>query len=171
MDLSPGFILHNRYKIIRLLGQGGMGAVYLADDQSLANEVAVKVNRSTSPKAAAQFIAEARLLATLRHSNLPRVFDYFQEEGTGQFLVMDYIAGQDLKYLLEQHQVPPLDQVLAWAAQHFPHSQGPLDDGNDWHHDLQLQVEEGAWHSVTLTLSGSDRFAAEFLQAFPSPPA
>lgn len=64
-----------------------------------------------------------------------------------------------------------VQQVLAWAAQHFPHSQGPLDDGNDWHHDLQLQVEEGAWHSVTLTLSGSDRFAAEFLQAFPSPPA
>ena len=64
-----------------------------------------------------------------------------------------------------------VQQVLDWAAQHFPHSQGPLDDGNDWHHDLQLQVEEGAWHSVTLTLSGSDRFAAEFLQAFPSPPA
>ena len=64
-----------------------------------------------------------------------------------------------------------VQQVLAWAAQHFPHSQGPLDDGNDWHHDLQLQVEQGAWHSVTLTLSGSDLFVAEFLQAFPAPPA
>jgi len=64
-----------------------------------------------------------------------------------------------------------VQQVLAWAAQRFPHSQGPLDDGNDWHHDLQLQVEEGAWHSVTLTLSGSDRFVADFLQAFPAPPA
>ncbi len=94
-----------------------MGAVFLATDQSLANEVAVKINRSDSPKAAAQFIAEARLLATLRHPNLPRVIDYFQEDNMGQFLVMDYIAGKDLKALLEQHEVPSVGQVLEWAEQ------------------------------------------------------
>lgn len=64
-----------------------------------------------------------------------------------------------------------VQQVLDWAALHFPHSHGPLDDGNDWHHDFQLHEEEGGWRSVTLTLSGSDRFVAEFLQAFPAPPA
>lgn len=109
-------LLHDRYQIVRILGQGGMGAVYLAYDQSLATQVAVKINRSPSPKAASQFISEARLLATLRHPNLPRVIDYFQEGGA-QFLVMDYIAGEDLKERTERTGIPPVQQVLAWAAQ------------------------------------------------------
>ena len=67
-----------------------------------------------------------------------------------------------------------VQQVLDWAHQHFPHTHGPVDDGNDWQHDLQVTVESGlqgcAWHSVTLTLSGSDAFVAEFLPAFGAPP-
>lgn len=114
MDISPDTILRNRYRIVRLLGQGGMGAVYLGYDLSLEHEVAVKINRSPTPQAANQFIAEARLLATLRHPNLPRVIDYFLE-GQGQFLVMDYIAGEDLKTLSERSGALPLQQVLAWA--------------------------------------------------------
>lgn len=116
MDLSPDTLLRNRYRIIRLLGQGGMGAVYLAYDLSLEHEVAVKINRNSAPQAASQFIAEARLLASLRHPNLPRVIDYFLE-GTNQFLVMDYIAGDDLKSLVEQYGAMAPDQVLQWANQ------------------------------------------------------
>ncbi len=67
-----------------------------------------------------------------------------------------------------------VQQVLDWAWQHFPHSHGPVDDGHDWQHELQTGVEGGeagrSWHSVTLTLSGSDRFVAEFLPRFGPPP-
>src|SRR5512137_623335 len=101
MDISPDTVLRNRYRVVRMLGQGGMGAVYLAYDLALEHEVAVKINSDPNPHAAAQFIAEARLLATLRHPNLPRVIDYFIE-GANQFLVMDYIPGDDLRTLVEK---------------------------------------------------------------------
>ena len=89
MDLPPVPLLHNRYLILRLLGKGGKGAVYLAHDQSLDHEVAVNINLTSSPESAAQFKNEARLLATLRHPNLPRVIDYFIE-GEKQFLAMTW---------------------------------------------------------------------------------
>jgi hypothetical protein len=57
-------------------------------------------------------------------------------------------------------------QVLDWAWRHFPHTHGPADDGMDWDHDLQVQVESGGWHSVTLTLSASPRFVEAFLAQF-----
>lgn len=116
MELKPATFLHNRYKIIRLLGQGGMGAVYLAKDSALDHEVAVKVNQDPNPYAAGQFIAEARLLATLRHAHLPRVIDYFIE-GASQFLVMDYIPGDDLKTLSEKMGAMPVEMVLKWVEQ------------------------------------------------------
>ena len=116
MELTPATILRDRYRITRLLGQGGMGAVYLAYDLALEHEVAVKINHSVNPHAATQFISEARLLAGLRHPNLPRVIDYFLE-GSSQFLVMDYIPGDDLKGLVEQHGAFAPEQVLQWAEQ------------------------------------------------------
>src|SRR5262245_27076374 len=57
-------------------------------------------------------------------------------------------------------------QVLDWAWQRFAHSHGPVDEGMDWDHDLQVNVEDGSWHTVTLTLSCSQRFADEFLEVF-----
>ena len=60
-------------------------------------------------------------------------------------------------------------QVLDWAWRHYPHTHGPVDDGMDWDHDLQVHVEDGRWHVVTLTLAGSQRFVDEFLAAFPPP--
>lgn len=57
-------------------------------------------------------------------------------------------------------------QVLDWAWRRFPHSHGPADDGHDWDHDLQVRLEDGRWHVVTLTLTGSPGFVAEFLAAF-----
>ena len=59
-----------------------------------------------------------------------------------------------------------VQQVLEWAWRSFPHTHGSLDDGMDWDHDLQLSVEEGGWHAVTLTMTGSARFVDEFLAAF-----
>ena len=79
MELAPDFVLKERYQIIRSLGHGGMGAVYLAHDTVLDHVVAVKVNHSPAEEADQQFLKEARLLAALRHPTLPRVTDYFMD--------------------------------------------------------------------------------------------
>jgi hypothetical protein len=57
-------------------------------------------------------------------------------------------------------------QVLDWAWRAFPHTHGPADDGGQWDHDLQVAVEAGGWHAVTLTLTGTPEFAREFVAAF-----
>jgi hypothetical protein len=62
-----------------------------------------------------------------------------------------------------------VDQVLGWAWQRFPQSHGPADDGMDWDHDLQVSVEDGQWHAVTLTLTASPHFINEFFRAFSDP--
>jgi hypothetical protein len=56
--------------------------------------------------------------------------------------------------------------VLDWAWQHFGHRHGPVEDGMDWDHDLQVTAEDGGWHTVTLTLGASPAFVAAFEQAF-----
>jgi hypothetical protein len=63
-----------------------------------------------------------------------------------------------------------VQQVLDWAWQHYPHSHGPVDDGMDWDHDLQVQVEPGGWHAVSLTLAGSPRFVEAFVATFGDTP-
>jgi serine/threonine protein kinase len=129
VELKQGDILQERYLIESVLGQGGMGAVYLARDQNLDLQVAVKVNRDPSEQASRQFIKEAQLLATLHHTNLPRVIDYFLTE-TNQILVMDYIPGDDLSSLIKKEGAQPLEKVLSWgeqlgAALTYMHSQTP----------------------------------------------
>ena len=116
MDILPDSTLNSRYRIIRQLGKGGMGAVYLAYDIALEHEVALKTNLQSSEHGSQQFLREARLLARLRHPNLPRVIDYFLIDND-QFLVMDYIAGSDLRDVLKTQGPQPLDKVLAWATQ------------------------------------------------------
>ncbi len=116
--LVPGDMLQGRYKIVQRLGQGGMGAVYRAEDTRLGNRaVAVKENFDASREAQAQFQLEANTLAGLSHPNLPRVIDHFVEPSGKQYLVMDYIDGQDLQQKLAvQGPLSELD-VLAWIAQ------------------------------------------------------
>ena len=57
-------------------------------------------------------------------------------------------------------------QVMDWAWRQFPHTHGTADDGMDWDHDLQVNIEPGGWHAVTLTLTASPAFASEFVSAF-----
>ncbi len=116
MDLQPETLLHDRYRIIEKLGQGGMGAVYLAHDVTLETRVAVKTNFNPQPASVAQFLQEAQLLAALRHKGLPRVTDYFVIEKE-QHLVMDYIPGEDLNQRLDAQGRQPLKDVLTWANQ------------------------------------------------------
>ena len=77
--LVPGTELQNRYRVVRQLGKGGMGAVYEAVDLRLDATVAIKEAFSSDARLRKQFEHEARLLAQLHHSALPRVMDYFSE--------------------------------------------------------------------------------------------
>ena len=102
MTLERGYLLHKRYRIVEILGQGGMGSVYRAVDENLGVDVAVKENLFTTDEYARQFRLEAVILANLRHPNLPRVTDHFVIGDQGQYLVMDYIEGEDLRQRMER---------------------------------------------------------------------
>ena len=139
--LAAGTILRERYKIIELVGRGGMGATYRAEDLRLQGRYcAVKEalpDPDASPQELAQsreqFYQEASTLARLDHPNLPKVSDYFSDNER-DYLVMDFVPGSDLKEMLarsmnEGHPLPER-QVLAWAAQlcdalEYMHTQDP----------------------------------------------
>jgi eukaryotic-like serine/threonine-protein kinase len=110
-------LLQNRYEVIGVLGCGGMGAVYLALDHNLDNaSVAIKENFDASAESQSQFRREAVVLARLDHPNLPKVSNHFIEQNDRQYLVMEYVAGDDLETQLERSGVPfPEAQVLAWV--------------------------------------------------------
>jgi eukaryotic-like serine/threonine-protein kinase len=102
MTLERGALLHKRYRIQEILGQGGMGSVYRAVDENLGVPVALKENLFTTDEYARQFRLEAVILANLRHPNLPRVTDHFVIGDQGQYLIMDYIDGEDLRQRMER---------------------------------------------------------------------
>jgi serine/threonine protein kinase len=115
--LAPDALLQDRYLIIRPIGKGGMGAVYLARDRRLGNTIALKETFFEDELLRKAFEREARLLASLRHPALPRVMDHFTEEA-GQFLVMEFIPGDDLEEMFKERSGPfPLDDVMKWADQ------------------------------------------------------
>ncbi len=115
--IAPQTLLQNRYLVISQIGQGGMGAVYVATDQRFGSTVALKETFFTDPALRRAFEREAHLLNRLRHPALPRVSDHFMEED-GQFLVMEFITGEDLWEMLKtQGGAFPLKEVLDWADQ------------------------------------------------------
>jgi len=117
MTLEQGTLLNGRYRIVDILGQGGMGSVYRAMDENLGMEVAVKENLFTTDEYSRQFRLEAVILASLRHQHLPRVTDHFVMEDRGQYLVMDYIEGEDLRQRMERlGTIPEEDAILIGAA-------------------------------------------------------
>jgi serine/threonine protein kinase len=118
MPLELNSLLHGRYRIGEELGRGGMGAVYRGHDENLGVEVAIKENQFSTPEFERQFKREASLLATLRHPNLPRVTDHFVLSGQGQYLVMDFIPGDDAKAKLTKNGGPlPEKDVVKWARE------------------------------------------------------
>ncbi len=95
----------DRYRILRLLGRGGFGAVYLAEDETLRRQVAIKVAKFTdgSSVAEAEFLKEARQLAQLNHPGIVSVFDIGHDSGRC-FLVADFLSGQSLAQWLTTHE-------------------------------------------------------------------
>jgi serine/threonine protein kinase len=115
--IEAGTLLQNRYRVERQIGQGGMGAVYIATDERFGSVVAIKETLVPEDAYLKAIEREARLLNSLKHAALPRVSDYFSDEN-GQFIVMEYIAGEDLFELMARNQKPfPLADVLKWADQ------------------------------------------------------
>ena len=112
MTLDRGNLLNQRYKIVDILGQGGMASIYRAIDENLNLDVAVKENLFTTEEYARQFRLEAVILAGLRHPNLPRVTDHFVIPDQGQYLVMDYIEGEDLRQRMDRIGVLPDEEVI-----------------------------------------------------------
>jgi serine/threonine protein kinase len=131
MPLSQGQILNNRYRIVKLLGQGGFGAVYRVWDIHLERPLALKENLDTSPEAQRQFKREAQILFDLTHPNLPKVIDCFVLPEQGQYLVMEFVEGKDLQEMLNTQGGPlPEAQALPWIEQvcdalSYLHSQRP----------------------------------------------
>ena len=119
LALAAGTLLQQkRYRVDRLLREGGMGAVYAAADLRLRERpVAIKQTFADDEATLKAFQHEAELLAHLRHEAFPTVSDYFPE-GTDYFLVMELVEGDDLDELLAQRGTPfPPAQVLEWAGQ------------------------------------------------------
>jgi len=139
--LKSGDILRSRYKIKRVIGQGGMGSIYLADDMRLkGRQCALKevehdysLDKNLLAEARKQFLQEATILARLDHPNLPKVSDFFSIKDR-DYLVMDYIPGDDLRTLMlkAKHQGKFLSEkeIRKWANQLadaliYLHSQNP----------------------------------------------
>jgi serine/threonine protein kinase len=123
--LAVGTILENRYRIDQLMGYGGMGALYRAYDTHLQRVVAIKENTITAlgiseeaiGASRRQFEREALVLARVRHVNLPHVSDHFVTPEGNQYLVMDYIEGEDLAQIVARNGPLPEAQALSWINQ------------------------------------------------------
>jgi serine/threonine protein kinase len=139
--LKAAEILRGRYRIVKIIGQGGMGSIYLADDLRLEGRQCalkeVEHDRSLSGEplrqAREQFLREATVLARLDHPNLPKVSDFFSIGGR-DYLVMDFIPGKDLRILIneakQKNSFLPEREVLNWGSQiadalAYLHSQNP----------------------------------------------
>ncbi|HVE56465.1 MAG TPA: protein kinase [Pyrinomonadaceae bacterium] len=138
--LDEGTILNGRYEIVRKIGGGGMGAVYLANDRNLGGVLrAVKemvqsyIESEQQDKAVSDFKRESLLLTSLEHSAIPTIYDYFFDEKEGRFyLVMKYISGGDLAGRLRAAPEGRIDEksVTEWAIQiadvlHYLHNHEP----------------------------------------------
>lgn len=131
-------ILRERYQLTNKVGQGGMGSVYRAEDLRLPGRLCaikeVKPDPDATPEVQAQaqeqFLKEASILAQLDHPSLPKVSDFFSENGR-DYLVMDYVPGDDLLQLLRANNKPLSETiVMDWADQiidalDYLHTQNP----------------------------------------------
>jgi len=141
IPIRAGEILKERYKITRIIGQGGMGSVYLADDLRLQGRLCAlkevfhdpEIEEGVRQQARDQFLREATVLARLDHANLPKVSDFFSIDER-DYLVMDFVPGKDLSMLMTEARLNSTHlrerDVLGWVGQlsdalSYLHSQNP----------------------------------------------
>ena len=118
---APGRIFGSRYRIVSLLGRGGMGEVYRAEDLKLGQPVALKLMAFQSQRRHddfQRFAAEVRLARQIAHPNICRVYDLGEAEGW-HYLSMEYVDGETLASLVRRIGALPADKVLDFARQLF----------------------------------------------------
>ena len=157
--MGPGYVLNGRYKIRRVLGEGGMANVYLADDLILNRPVTVKVLRldlQNDPASLRRFHREAMALTELTNPNIVNIYDIDQTDDGMQYLVMEYVDGMDLKaYIKKNHKLPYervieiMEQILSAVEDAHAH--------NIIHRDLKPKVAEFTM-TQTNTLVGSVQY-------------
>lgn len=116
MTLQSGSVLKGQYRIDALIGGGGMAVVYRAFDLNLQRVCAIKQNLDTAAPAQEQFRLEAVTLASLNHAHLVRVLDHFMDVVGQQYLVMDFVEGENLDHFIRRTGPMPESQALAWMA-------------------------------------------------------
>jgi predicted Ser/Thr protein kinase len=119
IPFAPGAIIAGRYRLVSLLGRGGMGEVYRADDLTLDQTVALKflpADVANNSDRLAQFHAELRIARQVSHKNVCRLYDLGEHEGR-RFLTMEYIDGEDLATLLRRIGRLPQDKAIEIARQ------------------------------------------------------
>src|SRR5579862_7496927 len=139
-EIAAGTVLGERYEIIALLGQGGMGAVYKARDTELDRLVALKIIRpelTTNPEMLKRFKQELILARQVTHRNVIRIFDLGQADGF-KFITMEFLEGRDLRGVLQERgKLPPEEAakiiVQICRALEAAHSEGVI------HRDLKPQ--------------------------------
>lgn len=141
IHLKPDDVLRDRYKIVEVIGQGGMGCIYKATDLRLEGRFTAIKEIQPNPNSSSdereqdrrQFQREASTLARLDHPNLPKVSDFFSQDDR-DFLVMDFVPGFDLRQAIDQairrDEFIPETRVMDWAHQlsgalRYLHSQSP----------------------------------------------
>ncbi|PRP92789.1 Serine/threonine-protein kinase PknB [Enhygromyxa salina] len=137
-SLEPGQRLAERFVIQRALGTGGMGAVYLANDERLGEQVALKIMHGMAlldPSASDRLRREASAARRISHPNVVKIYDVGEDQGH-LFLSMEYVDGQSLKELISRYSVLPLERVRAYlqeicAGLAAAHAQGVI------HRDLK----------------------------------
>jgi serine/threonine-protein kinase len=116
---EPGARLGTRYRVVGLLGRGGMGEVYRADDLELGQSVALKFlpdRLKHDPETLARFRSEVRLARQIAHPNIARVYDIGEADGN-VFLTMEYVDGEDLASVLRRMGRPSRDKAIEIARQ------------------------------------------------------
>ena len=109
----------DHFTVMRLLGRGGMGEVYLARDDKLGRKVALKLVQEghfDSPDTKARFVAEARTTARFNHPHIVTVYGVGQHEGH-PYVALEYLEGQSLRERMEQEQIDALNHELPFAQQ------------------------------------------------------
>lgn len=131
---EPGTIIEGKYEILKLIGRGGMSRVYLAMDQNLNKQWAVKeiekrARDRNNAVVIASAMAEANMMKKLDHTSLPRIVDIIDKENV-IYVVMDYIEGETLGDVLKAYGAQPQETVIGWAKQlckvlDYLHTQNP----------------------------------------------
>jgi tetratricopeptide (TPR) repeat protein/predicted Ser/Thr protein kinase len=119
--LVPGMLVGQRYEILAVLGEGGMGAVYKAKDRELSRLVALKVIRpelAANPDILERFKQEILLSSKVTHRNVVRIYD-LGDAATFKFITMEYVEGEDLRHLLNRQGKLPVEESVSIIEQVF----------------------------------------------------